>query len=261
MTTITVGGVPDWVDAERLLGPADWAQDGDRWTAAVDRRQAADIAARLRGVGLGGALLSVTVHPPLKRPLVRAARTDDARRRRATTPVFTRPGVHLDDTSRSYVTPEALALAIARPFAGRSVVDATCGAGGNAIAFARAGCAVTAVDADEGRLDQARHNASVYGVTERIRFLHGRAEDLDLHGDVLFLDPPWGADWDRARTTVDDLPVLAALLPLRDRFTTTLAKVPPSFDPRVCPEATPQAWFGEADGDRRRVKLVLLRWG
>src|SRR5690606_10608290 len=111
-----------------------------------------------------------------------------------------------------------------RRYAGRDVIDATCGAGGNAIGFARAGCAVVAVDADAGRLAQARHNAAVYGVADRIRFVHGRAQDVVTTGDVLFLDPPWGADWDRARTTVGDLPPLAELLPLAAGFDTTLIK-------------------------------------
>ena len=44
------------------------------------------------------------------------------------------------------------------------------------------------------RLDLARHNAVVYGVADRIDFLQGDFLQLAprLHGDVVFLSPPWG---------------------------------------------------------------------
>lgn len=199
MTRVTVAGLPDWVDADRLLGPGPWVREGPVRTAELTPREAADLASRLRNVHLGGRTLELRVEPPLPRALVRAARTEDARRRRDTTPGFTRAGVRLDPLARTYLTPEALALALGRRYAGQRVVDATCGAGGNAIGFARAGCAVVAVDANAARLAQARHNARIYGVEARIRFVHARAEHLDLDGDVLFVDPPWGTDWNRAR--------------------------------------------------------------
>lgn len=259
MTRLTLTGLPDWVDAARLLGPGAWARDGDALSAELPPRDAADLAARLRGVHLGGRALALSAEPPLPRALVRAARAEDARRRRDTTPGFTRPGVRLDALARTYLTPEALALALGRRYAGQRVVDATCGAGGNAIGFARAGCAVVAVDSDAARLADARHNARVYGVEARIRFVHGRAERLGLHGDVLFVDPPWGADWDRARVTADDLPGLRELLVLAPRFPVTLVKVPPSFDPAsLDAPARAEAWFGEAAGDRRRVKFLIV---
>lgn len=258
---VEIRGVPDWVDADRLLGPGDWVRRGAVWCADLDRVEAADIQARLRGVGLDGRRLDVSVYPALKRPLVRDARAADARRRRDTTPGFTRRGVRLDDVSRSYLTPESLALALGDRVTGRHVVDATCGAGGNTIGFARSGCEVLAIDLDAGRLDQARHNAVVYDVAHRITFVHGRAQDVVTGGDVLFVDPPWGLDWDRAGTTVADLTPLAELLHLASAFTTTFVKVPPSFETDTVPGATPEAWFGEAPGDARRVKYVLLRLG
>lgn len=260
MPRATLCGLPEWVDASRLLGPGSWQRDVECLTAELSPHDAADLAARLRGVHLGGARLELRVEPPLPRALVRAARTADARRRRDTTPGFTRPGVRLDDGSRIYLTPEALALALARPYAGRRVVDATCGAGGNAIGFARAGCEVVAVDRNARMLELARHNARIYGVVDRIRFVHGRAETLDLKGDVLFLDPPWGTDWNRERGTLDDLPELAGLLRLAANFEETLVKVPPSFDPATLRvETRPEAWFGRAAGDHRRVKFLILR--
>ncbi|XP_031696518.1 trimethylguanosine synthase-like [Anarrhichthys ocellatus] len=53
---------------------------------------------------------------------------------------------------------------------------------------------VLAIDIDPVRLDWARHNATVYNVADRIDFLQGDFLQLAprLHGDVVFLSPPWG---------------------------------------------------------------------
>jgi len=44
---------------------------------------------------------------------------------------------------------------------------------GNAIQFARTCSHVIAIDIDASRLRLARHNAAVYGVADRIEFIHG----------------------------------------------------------------------------------------
>ena len=270
MPKVTVRGIPHWIPPDRLLGPGAWVQEEDAWVAELERTAAADVAARLRGVGLDGRLVEVHVHPPLKRNVVRDARTRDARARRTTTPGFTRPGTRLDAEGRMSLTPEALALALGRRAvhghaAGRHVVDATAGCGGNAIGFARAGSQVTAIEPDPGRLAAAQHNARVYGVADRIRWIAGRAEasllaltDLDL----LFVDPPWGADWNRQRCTLADLPVLASILDHAQRHAgpglDVWAKVPPSFATETLPGAQATAWFGRAAGDAHRVKFVVM---
>lgn len=261
--TVRISPLPAWMPLERLLGPG-FVREGNGAVASLDMRTAADVAARLRGLGFGGAPLGVVTEPELPRAVVRAARTEDARRRRDTTPGFTRPGARFDDEGRFSLTPEALALALARPLRGRTVIDATCGAGGNAIGFARAGVRVTAIERDAARLALARANAALYGVADRIRFLHGDARALlpSITADLVFVDPPWGTEWDRARTTLAALPLLAALLPLaRGRFPTIWAKVPPSFDPADWPEAAVEPVFGVAPGDTRRVKFLVLREG
>jgi SAM-dependent methyltransferase len=266
VSTVRVGPLPAWLDRARLLGPGEWTVEGDTVVATLSITDAADLAARLRGLGFGGHPLVVTVEPPLPRAAVRAARSEDALRRRDTSPGFTRRGTRLDDEGRISLTPEAIARAIAAPTAGRTVIDAGCGAGGNTIAFARAGARVTAIERDAGRLALARANAAVYGVADRVRFVHGDVvEQLpSLRADLLFLDPPWGAAWDRARTDLAALPLLAAALPLArasGRFAAIWAKLPPSFDPADWPQATVEAIFGVAPGDQRRVKLLLLREG
>ncbi|MBN2801333.1 MAG: methyltransferase domain-containing protein [Deltaproteobacteria bacterium] len=254
---VTVRPLPRWAPAERLLGPGFTELGEGAWEARLPAAAAADVATRLRGLGLAGEALSVEVRPRLPRPLVREARAEDARRRRDTTPGFTRPGARLDAEGRWSLTPEVLALAMGRLAAGRQVVDAGCGAGGNAIGFARAGSPVTAVELDPARLELARHNARLYGVADRIHFLLGDAQQLDLSGDILFLDPPWGVDYDRALTPLSALPLFAALrgLPFRALW----LKAPPSLDTRALPSAEISPIFGRAPGDLRRIKFLLLR--
>ena len=273
---VQVAPIPAWVDAQRLLGPtgtdAGWQLEPDGGRAVVARARlssavAADLAARLRGVGLDGAPLVCAIDPPLRRPLVRKARTEDARRRRATTPGFTRSGARFDDEGRWSLTPESLATRMAAGVGpGARVVDAGCGLGGNAIAFARAGGRVDAIERDLDRLALARHNAAVYGVADRVRFHHGDAVELveRLAGPdaILFVDPPWGTGWDRAHCGLADLPLLAQLLPLAAGFAELWVKLPPSFATAeladVGASTRARAWFGEAEGDARRIKFVTV---
>ncbi|KAM6919150.1 trimethylguanosine synthase [Xenentodon cancila] len=108
-------------------------------------------------------------------------------------------GVQLDREGWFSVTPERIAehiaLRVAHSFPeSQLVIDAFCGVGGNAIQFALTGNTVLAIDIDAVRLDMARHNATIYGVSDRIDFLQGDFLQLASHlcGDVVFLSPPWG---------------------------------------------------------------------
>lgn len=257
-----VRGLPPWCEPLRLLGPGDWVLDGRSAHATLSTFAAADLDARLRGIGIGGSTLEVSFTPPLGRAAIRAARTTDARRRREKSPGFSRPGARLDEEGRYSLTPEALSLALGRRASGRLVVDAGCGAGGNSIGFARAGSRVIAIERDAARLADARHNARLYGVEDRISFHHGDALALlpGLEGELLFVDPPWGVEWSRRHTALDQLPLLEPLLAASARFPETWAKLPPSFDVSACPEARPEAFYGVGKGDERRVKFLLLRW-
>lgn len=257
---VTVHPIPAWLDGERLLGNGPWTIEGQRWSGSLERPAAADLIARLRGLGFGGQPLEVEVQPRPKPALIRAAKTRDARARRDTTPGFSHPRARTDAEGRWSLTPEALAMKLAESWRGAAVIDATCGAGGNAIAFARAGCTVTAIDLHRGRLDLARHNARTYRVDSQIRFLQGDALQLlaTMKADLVFVDPPWRTDWNRTLTGLEDLPLLGPLLDVIPEGTPWIAKVPPSFDPATLPQATPVAWFGIADGDRHRVKFLTL---
>uniref|UniRef100_A0A4W6C4E4 Trimethylguanosine synthase n=1 Tax=Lates calcarifer TaxID=8187 RepID=A0A4W6C4E4_LATCA len=108
-------------------------------------------------------------------------------------------GIRLDREGWFSVTPERIAehiaLRLGHSFCdSQLVIDAFCGVGGNAIQFALTGQRVLAIDIDPVRLNLARHNATVYGVADRIEFLQGDFLQLAprLRGDVVFLSPPWG---------------------------------------------------------------------
>ncbi|CEL60865.1 hypothetical protein RSOLAG1IB_04104 [Rhizoctonia solani AG-1 IB] len=108
-------------------------------------------------------------------------------------------GCLLDEEGWYSVTPEKIALQIAERCRCDTVIDAFCGVGGNTIAFAQTCERVIALDISPTRLAIARHNATIYGVADRIEFILcdyvSFARSLASQGrhvDVVFLSPPWG---------------------------------------------------------------------
>jgi predicted O-methyltransferase YrrM len=262
---VRVWPLPAWLDWPRLLGPGSWNSTALPSGALeaqteLDREQAADLEARLRGVGIAGEKLNAEITPKLHRSDVRKARLEEARRYRQGSVGFNRSGVLLDSGTRRSLTPEVLALQMGERAKGLRVIDACCGAGGNAIGFARAGCTVRAIELDAERLGTAKHNAALYGVADRIEFIAGDATEIvpQLQADLLFVDPPWGAQYNPTRMTLDELAPLPALVQRATQVPELWAKVPPSFDPATLPGCSVQAYFGVGAGDNRRVKFLLL---
>ena len=128
-------------------------------------------------------------------------------------------GCLLDEQGWYSVTPEKIADQIAERCRCDTVLDAFCGVGGNAIAFAKTchrgapsrykkllealtSVSVIALDISPTRLALARHNATIYGVAERIEFVladyleyakeYISRPDEEQDIDVVFLSPPWG---------------------------------------------------------------------
>ncbi len=104
----------------------------------------------------------------------------------------------MDKVSWYSVTPEKIATHIAERFRvlkPHVIVDAFCGAAGNAIQFARLGGLTIAIELCQSRIDIARNNAQVYGVEKNIEFINGNAYQIlpSLKVvDAIFLSPPWG---------------------------------------------------------------------
>ncbi|KAI0078728.1 S-adenosyl-L-methionine-dependent methyltransferase [Panus rudis PR-1116 ss-1] len=113
-------------------------------------------------------------------------------------------GCLLDEEGWFSVTPELIADQIAERCRCDVILDAFCGVGGNAIAFAKTCERVIALDTSPVRLALARHNAVIYGVEDRIEFILAdyisfARSYLSLPNsqqirkiDVVFLSPPWG---------------------------------------------------------------------
>lgn len=103
-------------------------------------------------------------------------------------------GIKLDRESWFSVTPEKVAIYTASRCQCDVLIDAFCGAGGNTIQFAKTCKRVIAIDIDAKKIEMAKHNASIYGVSDRIEFIVGDYFQLadKLEADVVFLSPPWG---------------------------------------------------------------------
>ncbi|KAK0469601.1 Tgs1 protein [Desarmillaria tabescens] len=116
----------------------------------------------------------------------------------------TPPGCLLDEEGWYSVTPELIADQIAERCRCDTILDAFCGVGGNAIAFAKTCQRVIALDTSPTRLALARHNAQIYGVADNIEFIlsdylsfaksYLSLRERSAHRiiDVVFLSPPWG---------------------------------------------------------------------
>ncbi|KIK69900.1 hypothetical protein GYMLUDRAFT_90886 [Collybiopsis luxurians FD-317 M1] len=114
------------------------------------------------------------------------------------------PGCLLDEEGWFSCTPERIADQIAERCRCDTILDAFCGVGGNAIAFAKTCQRVIALDTSPVRLALARHNAQIYGVAQHIEFiladyisfaetyLSSPKISASRKIDVVFLSPPWG---------------------------------------------------------------------
>ncbi|PWA91888.1 WW domain-containing protein [Artemisia annua] len=103
-------------------------------------------------------------------------------------------GIKMDEEGWFSATPECIAEHHAYRCGGGVVVDCFTGVGGNAIRFAPKTTHVIAIDINPNKIECAQHNASIYGVKDRIEFIKGDSFSLapKLKADTIFLSPPWG---------------------------------------------------------------------
>ncbi|KAK1554810.1 hypothetical protein Q3G72_017620 [Acer saccharum] len=112
-------------------------------------------------------------------------------------------GIRMDEEGWFSVTPESLARHHAVKCGDGIIVDCFTGVGGNAIQFAQRSKHVIAIDIDPKKIDYAYHNATIYGVVDRIDFMKGDFFNLarTLKADTVFLSPPWGGpDYVKVKT-------------------------------------------------------------
>ncbi len=103
-------------------------------------------------------------------------------------------GIQIDEEGLYSTTPEIIALHQAEKMNCKTVIDGFCGVGANAIAFAKKGAKVYAVERDSRRLEMAKNNAKIYGVADKIEFVCGDFfhEAPRIKAEGVFVDPSWG---------------------------------------------------------------------
>ena len=232
-------------------------------------QEAARVVSKLDGLCLAGSRIRASAQLGANEvlpTLPRAQRWDQGRRER--------PGVwltHLDKQATLSLTPHAIAKRQATIVAGRPVLDAMAGAGGNTIAFAMAGSRVIGVELDAARATLARRNIMDAKVGALVSFIVGDAstEIVDLQGiidpdTVLFLDPPWLNESGQLRLSWAEL-VGPSLRPHVARWRgMVMLKLPASFDVETLP-AMETPWTVRYEfGDPRRgdghVVKMLTAW-
>lgn len=133
------------------------------------------------------------------------------------------------------ITPHLYSRPIVSRIKGTHVVDASCSIGGMTIALALAGKMVTAIELDRKRLDLARQNAEIAGVSDRITFVEGNSLEIlpDLAADAVFFDGQWAGPEQgsgRAFGLEHFLPDGRSFLNVAFRVTDEVAiRIPPHF--------------------------------
>jgi trimethylguanosine synthase len=154
-------------------------------------------------------------------------------------------GIQLDHESWYSVTPESIAQHIAQRCACDVIVDPFSGCGGNIIQFAQTCRQVIAIEIDADKIRMAKANAAIYGVADRIEWIHGDALQVlpTLRGaDVVFLSPPWGGlSYSRTRFGVEEMKIGSTSGVQLFEMARRVAKNVVYYLPKTTPEAELQA--------------------
>ncbi|WP_406290949.1 THUMP-like domain-containing protein [Embleya sp. NBC_00896] len=199
-------------------------------------------------------------HPP---ELVAAALTQSRLRQRgrakfgpdADRMYFTPNG--LEQSTRASVADHRAARLVAAGSIARAV-DLCCGIGGDALALARAGIAVHAVDLDPLTCAVARANAAALGLAELITVECADVTGVDLHGyDAALIDPARRTARGRTFDPESYSPPFSFLGTLAERVACGAAKVAPGIPHEIVPAGMEAEWVS----DRGDVKEAVLWWG
>jgi hypothetical protein len=139
-----------------------------------------------------------------------------------------------------------------------SVADLCCGIGGDAIALARAGIRVLAVDRDPLTAAVARANAEELGLADRIEVREADVTEVDTGGyDAVFVDPARRGGRGRIFDPEAYSPPLSWAVEAALRAPHAALKVAPGIPHEAVPEAAEAEWISD-DGD---VKEAVLWFG
>jgi SAM-dependent methyltransferase len=154
--------------------------------------------------------------------------------------LFTRAG--LEQSTRSEVAARRAARLAAS--GARTVADLGCGIGADAIAFARAGLRVLAVDADPLTAAVAAANVTVLGLSDRVRVSTMDAREVALDGvDAVFCDPARRtASGRRVFDPKAYSPPWDFVIGLTERVPRTVLKLAPGIDHELVPPGAEAQW-------------------
>ncbi len=174
-----------------------------------------------------------------------------------------------DDAARMFFTPEGVEQATRAEVAGhrarrfaeagvRTVADLCCGIGADAIALARAGLRVVAVDRDPLTCAVAEANAEALGVADRVEVRCADVRDVEVAGfDAVFVDPARRTARGRVFDPEAYAPPLSFVEALAARVPCGAAKVAPGIPHEAVPAGMAAEWVSYG-GD---VKEAVLGWG
>ncbi|WP_327087657.1 class I SAM-dependent methyltransferase [Nonomuraea sp. NBC_01738] len=156
-----------------------------------------------------------------------------------------------DDAAIMYFTPHGLeqstrlevAAHRAERLAGLRVVDACCGIGGDALALARAGCEVVAVELDPLTAAVARANADALGIGDRVTVRVGDAAEVTPEDfEALFADPARRTSKGRTFDPQSYSPPWPVVVELVERARRSCLKVAPGIPYEYIPAAAEAEW-------------------
>lgn len=173
------------------------------------------------------------------------------------------------DAQRMYFTPDGVEQATratvaahrADRFAARGVrrvADLCCGIGGDALALARAGIEVLAVDRSPLACAVTAANARALGLADRIEVRCADVTDVDVAGfDAVFVDPARRGGRGRVFNPEAYSPPLSWAVRAARRVPHAAVKVAPGIPHEVVPEEADAEWVS----DRGEVKEATLWFG
>ncbi|MEV6106233.1 class I SAM-dependent methyltransferase [Streptomyces sp. NPDC051940] len=173
------------------------------------------------------------------------------------------------DAGRMYFTPDgveqATRTAVADHRAARfkalgvtALADLCCGIGGDAVALARAGIRVLAVDRDPLTAAVARANAEALGLAELIEVRCADVTEVDISAyDAVFTDPARRGGRGRIFDPEAYSPPLSWALEVAGRVSHAALKIAPGVPHEVVPEGAEAEWISDG-GD---VKEAVLWFG
>ncbi|GGX78805.1 class I SAM-dependent methyltransferase [Streptomyces hiroshimensis] len=140
----------------------------------------------------------------------------------------------------------------------RSVADLCCGIGGDAIALARLGIRVLAVDRDPLTCEVARANAEALGLAELIEVRCADVADVDTSGyDAVFVDPARRGGRGRIFDPEAYSPPLSWAIEAARRAPHAALKIAPGVPHEAIPDDAEAEWISDG-GD---VKEAVLWFG